>query len=145
MLIKKGERGGLADWECDECGVIFHPMSRRANEAVKLNNNMFCSPECRKENWKINAVKRLKLWSNKGNLKSGISVSTDGYVQIRVVGKPRNLIKLHRYLMEVKIGRPLMATEIVHHKDEDKLNNCIDNLQIVSRSEHNKIHKFLCK
>jgi len=33
--------------------------------------------------------------------------------------------------------------EIVHHINEDKLDNRIENLKIVSRSEHNKIHKFL--
>jgi len=33
----------------------------------------------------------------------------------------------------------------VNHKDGNKLNNSLENLQIVSRTEHNKIHKFLHK
>lgn len=30
--------------------------------------------------------------------------------------------------------------DIVHHKDENKLNDCIDNLEKTNRSEHKKIH-----
>ena len=48
--------------------------------------------------------------------------------------------KVHRTLMEKHIGRKLLPTEIVHHINFDKLDNRIENLQIVSRSEHNKIH-----
>ena len=43
--------------------------------------------------------------------------------------------------MEVKLGRKLLPTEIVHHKDFNKINNSIDNLEILTRSEHNKIHR----
>jgi len=148
MLIVKAERGGLATWKCDECLGIFYPMGRRANEAKKNNHNMYCSSECRKKNWKRTATKRLKIWdkdTERPTFKAGISISTDGYIQIRVVGKPKNIIKLHRYLMEIKIGRPLKSSEIVHHINEDRFDNKIENLQIVTRSQHNKIHKFLCK
>ena len=36
---------------------------------------------------------------------------------------------LHRYVMECKLGRKLKSNEIVHHIDEDKLNNEPDNLE----------------
>lgn len=34
----------------------------------------------------------------------------------------------------------LTSDEIVHHIDGDKLNNDIENLQVVTREEHCKIH-----
>lgn len=58
-----------------------------------------------------------------------------------------------KYLMENKLGRELADDETVDHKDEDKTNNDIDNLQILSRSDNakkamllrpRKIYKFVC-
>lgn len=42
--------------------------------------------------------------------------------------------------MEEHIGRKLLYTEIVHHINKDRLDNRLENLQIVSRAEHNRIH-----
>lgn len=52
---------------------------------------------------------------------------------------------LHRHIVETQI-RPLKAGEIVHHIDENKFNNSLDNLQILaSQSEHKELHCFLDK
>jgi len=45
--------------------------------------------------------------------------------------------------MEKKLFRKLDSSEIVHHINFNKLDNRLSNLQIVTRSEHNKIHGFL--
>lgn len=45
--------------------------------------------------------------------------------------------------MEAHLDRKLLPTEIVHHINGDKLDNRIENLQVVTRSEHNKLHNFL--
>lgn len=42
--------------------------------------------------------------------------------------------------METVLGRPLLPTEIVHHKDEDKANNASSNLELTTKSEHGKHH-----
>ncbi len=49
----------------------------------------------------------------------------------------------HRVLMENILGRKLLNTEVLHHVDGDKLNNNLDNLQLMSRSEHSKFHSNL--
>lgn len=42
----------------------------------------------------------------------------------------------HRYIMEQHLGRPLLATEHVHHKDGDGLNNDPSNLELLTVAEH---------
>ncbi|MEA3384967.1 MAG: HNH endonuclease [Thermodesulfobacteriota bacterium] len=43
----------------------------------------------------------------------------------------------HRWIMEQHLGRKLLPTETIHHVDENKLNNKIDNLQLFKNSgEH---------
>lgn len=46
----------------------------------------------------------------------------------------------HRFVMEQHISRELTPNEIVHHKDGNKHNNKIENLEIMTRGEHIKIH-----
>lgn len=39
--------------------------------------------------------------------------------------------------MENHLGRPLKKTEVVHHKDHNKINNSIKNLEVIStQAEH---------
>lgn len=47
---------------------------------------------------------------------------------------------LHRYLMQKHLGRELTRKEAVHHKDMDKENNDISNLEIIDLSEHSRMH-----
>jgi hypothetical protein len=46
-----------------------------------------------------------------------------------------------RKIMENHMGRKLKKEEQVHHIDGNDKNNSLENLQIVSRSEHMKIHQ----
>ena len=76
--------------------------------------------------------------------KGGTKIS-NGY---KYIHKPnhKNCSKLgyvaeHRLKMEDKIGRILKTTESIHHIDEDKLNNKIENLVLIkNQAEHNKFH-----
>lgn len=47
---------------------------------------------------------------------------------------------VHRDVARKKIGRDLRADEVVHHKDGNKSNNKKRNLEVLTRSEHYKIH-----
>ena len=43
--------------------------------------------------------------------------------------------------MEEHIGRMLEHNEVVHHIDGNGLNNSIENLQVMSRKEHQALHR----
>ena len=45
-----------------------------------------------------------------------------------------------RILMESILNRQLLPTEDVHHKDENPLNNDINNLEIIGHKEHDRYH-----
>jgi hypothetical protein len=46
-----------------------------------------------------------------------------------------------RKIIENRLGRKLDRNEIVHHKDQNWKNNSIENLQVVTKSEHINIHR----
>ncbi|WP_228723075.1 HNH endonuclease signature motif containing protein [Limnobaculum xujianqingii] len=46
----------------------------------------------------------------------------------------------HRVVAEIKIGRPLTANEIVHHINGNKRDNRPENLEVMTQSEHIKLH-----
>ncbi len=60
--------------------------------------------------------------------------------------KPQTYLKFHgrhahRVVAEQSIGRALRQNEIVHHIDGNRHNNSPENLQIMTQSEHIKLHK----
>ena len=94
-----------------------------------------------------------KLYTPKGikntNWTGGIYIRKDGYRNISksslsakeleiVVSmfKSRNYIPEHRLVMALHLGRSLSKDEHVHHINGNKLDNHIENLQLVSPSEH---------
>lgn len=84
---------------------------------------------------------------NNPNWKGGESLRNDGYLLVRIGiisnkkhGKRYDL--KHRLIMEKHLGRKLKAKEIVHHINENKLDNRIENLEVLSHNDHIKIHKL---
>lgn len=69
----------------------------------------------------------------------------DGYIKVYCSAHPKadrnGYVLEHRLVMEQYLGRYLTDAEIVHHIDEDKTNNDISNLQVMTRKEHMEHHK----
>ena len=86
------------------------------------------------------AAPRKGLFSGKGNpaWRGGKRKRSDGYI---IVWTPTGDRLEHRLIMERHIKRPLLKTEVVHHKDGNPLNNEICNLEIFqSQKEHAESH-----
>jgi hypothetical protein len=61
-----------------------------------------------------------------------------GYKFVRHDGK---YISEHRLVMEKHLKRRLNPCEIVHHKDGNKINNAITNLELMTTTSHMKHHR----
>jgi hypothetical protein len=82
---------------------------------------------------------RNKIYDIEGIITSGKSGSRNKkYLVVYNNGKYK---MLHRIIVEKHLGRKLSDDEIVHHIDGDGLNNSINNLQIMTRSEHSRHHE----
>ena len=80
-----------------------------------------------------------------GRWNAGRMVSSHGYVKVRVgVGHPladsKGMAYEHRVVWAAS-GRPMPGPhETLHHRDGNKGNNRLDNLEVISRREHARLH-----
>jgi hypothetical protein len=106
---------------CDVCGVRFGALDRRQR---------FCSKRC--------AV--IGRWRNTGprayNWKGGRVQAARGYVKVRAPEHPRAKTNKHPYVlehilvMEQSLGRYLAPNERVHHRNGDRRDNRLENLEL---------------
>lgn len=62
----------------------------------------------------------------------------DGYVWVYI--GPYRYKAEHRLIVEQDLGRELRSDEIVHHLNGNKMDNRLDNLVVMTRSEHAVAH-----
>lgn len=82
------------------------------------------------------------MYNSKITTKFGTAkINSNGYYEITTRIEGNNRKELHRLIFEDFYKMKVPEGFVVHHKDNNPLNNCILNLQLLSRSEHNSIHK----
>lgn len=88
---------------------------------------------------KRTAARRRGLFSGEKNSawKGGRRTRRDKYV---IVWTPEGDRLEHRLVMSRHLGRELLDSEVVHHKDENPSNNQIENLEILSQRAHSLQH-----
>jgi len=111
---------------CDYCGKEFllSPCYLKRNR-----KHRFCSRKCSAEFHKYGNTP--EKW------RGGHIGKSTGYLYINVDGKQ---ISEHQLVMERHIGRKLKKGEVVHHINGNKLDNRIENLQLMTKSEHLSLH-----
>ena len=68
----------------------------------------------------------------------------NGRVFVIIPGHPmaddRGRVLEYRYLMAKAIGRPLREDEVVHHRNGDPSDNCLENLELLGAGAHVRLH-----
>jgi len=64
-------------------------------------------------------------------------INLNGYVTVQVNSKAQYE---HRVVMERHIGRPLQRLEHVHHKNGNRTDNRIENLELLTATDHMTEH-----
>lgn len=123
---------------CKECRLKW--MSRNNREVINVpGHNKGCKKPHLSEYNRVNNPKRewtieTRTQSRKRALKQTESID-QGISYRKYYGR-----HLHRVIAEGKIGRKLTSDEVVHHIDGNKLNNNPENLMVVTKEEHARIH-----
>jgi 5-methylcytosine-specific restriction endonuclease McrA len=95
----------------------------------------FCSTKCKRLAQMGQAIPWLPL-NDLGHKRQ----RKDGYIEVKVES---GYELEHRVMMAQVLGRPLSHLEEVHHKDLNRANNNIDNLELVCNGKHQHLHHTL--
>lgn len=125
--------------ECPNCGITFTPNKQQARDLATGRQRLaFCSKECSRQYLPIKHA-----GEGNPNWKGG-TVESNGYRYVRLKRhRVSPYYAEHKMVAEQMIGRPLREDEIVHHINGDKTDNRPENLMVMTRSEHMKLHAQL--
>lgn len=103
----------------------------------------FCSEDCRKYSFSS----KMKIFLDIPQCLEDASRKLDkilGYVRVYVPMHPEantwGYVYEHRVIAEQMIGRRLEPDEIVHHKNGKRWDNRVENLEVMDKIEHAKLH-----
>ena len=129
--------------KCPICGKSFRPSQWKV---------ITCSKDCASKYKSLINKKEKPIWDGiekKNMWNYSQIVDNNRYLYAMCPQHPKSLstgyVYLHRLIVENYLGRILKDDEVVHHKDFNRKNNSIENLLVLSQSEHSKLHWNLRK
>ena len=80
------------------------------------------------------------------NWKGGSIIDTEGYVRVHAPENPSSwttgYVRRARLVLSQHLGRPLTSSEIAHHKNGDRSDDRLENLELRTASQHSKAHRL---
>lgn len=120
--------------QCDHCGETYRIRSDEyKRKYVKGGRSKLC-PQCVPINFD-------GFIDTKGYVVKNVRAYPPEHWDLLLqMCKGNRQVKDHRALMAIHLGRPLGDSEVVHHRNGDKSDNRIENLEIISASDHTVFH-----
>lgn len=121
---------------CLKCGISFKTNSTKRK---------YCRHKCYSDTL-INKKKDVDVKGYKNaNWRGGKRTDKDGYILIHSPYHPfrdgNSYVREHRLIMECFIRRFVVPSEVVHHKNNIKHDNRIENLELMTKVEHDNIEE----
>lgn len=107
-----------------DCAFCEKRYTTKETSRKRIEASKYCSILCRNRALGVR------------NYKTGYWIDKDGYQIHDVQGKH---FRVHRLVMEKKLGRKLLSSEIVHHIDRNRQNNHPNNLELL---EDHSTHRY---
>lgn len=118
------------------------PHIRTMHSKRMLGNTLYAGH--RKPESARRRISELQKGSGNSVWRGGKIIAGDGYVSILKPEHPfadiNGRIKEERLVMEAHLDRYLSKDEIVHHINHIRTDNRIENLRLMTRSEHSRFH-----
>lgn len=141
LCVQCGKPREVGRKMCRECYRTFN--AERARKRYKkfgsiyfgLSNCAICGKE-------IKLFRKDQLWC-----KECCNNSTSNYDNVTNLYKPVKYASRgeHRNIVEKQLQRKLNYNEVIHHLDEEPANNNLNNLLVISRGDHARLHRHLRK
>lgn len=114
---------------CILCGRLFYSRT----EEIRIGRGLYCTNACRGQ---------ALRGEHATNWQGGRSMQSNGYIRIRRPDHPdacAGYILEHRWLWEQAYGLLPEGCDL-HHRNGDKTDNRIANLELLSHAEHAGLH-----
>jgi hypothetical protein len=109
-------------------------------EKYESDNKHFCCKQCQYK-WRSQNMRGKKHPGYKGKIKYG---TKQNYYAIFAPYHPfsdgKGYVMEHRLMMEKYLKRFLEQNEVVHHINGNRFDNTIENLRLMDKIEHDRMH-----
>ena len=120
--------------KCTQCGKDFH-LKESSKRRYKRNHGYFCSTEC-----VANFRKEKYLGENNPNFRPQVTRGSDGY-KLDYIPKFGRIKLHHKVTFETLDINKIPNNYCVHHRDCNVDNNTVENLVLLTHSDHKWLHK----